>query len=295
MNVYARFTGLAAFVRNTNGLSARVVLVDASSATPCDTHEPMILVSLGNWDPSINRRVPRESFFDSDFDDIALVFPLFQEDLVFPSGTIPLGLQPPVAIGACPGADSNSFSWVARIRDLSGDGAMRNNVLTDQAPSGVASRVRISSGHFSTRSFRAIGTAGGGLAILKWRTTFGGTTIVRPLAEEVLWMDSVVSPTGVIEISARAFSGTVNPSFFFRQDPRGRVRFKVVNFPLDKIRNPAGIDPFRRDDCFAEFYRLGSGVGPILEPVLGDSCEHGGGGLSNPRCPCACFDDNPNA
>lgn len=296
MRIEISFTGLCAFVRNPSGASARVVLVDSSNSPPCDEHRAALLVPVSHWDQLLNQRVPSDRFPDQEFggEDV-VVLPISKEDLTFPTGSTSLSFKSGAILPPCPGTDREEFAWVARIKDFTGDGAMRNVVLTDAVPVGVAARISITSGEFIASGFR-IGPDGlGGFGIIKYEfVDSGGVTDSRAFAEEVGMTDNLSIASRQFVISSTLFAGGAGPLIVIKED-NSRIRFRVVDLPLDKIKHPGLADPFEPDDCFAKFYDLGSTSGSILTPVLGDLCPPPGGGLSNPKCPCACFDDNPNA
>jgi hypothetical protein len=291
MIVEIRFTGLCAFVRNTNRAAMRVILIEPSSA-PCDKHEPVLLVPDSYWDQAINRRQPSDSFFDEDYQEVVHVLPLDQEDLVFPAGSIALSLLDPGSLPDCPIVRPKSFDWIAHISEFTGNGAMRDAVLTDTAPAGVASRIRMTSGEFSTLEFRRNGSMAGA-RVIKYGFIFNGVLRKRALAEEILMTDYI--STTIYEISANSFGGEANDPINLTEKD-GLLGFKVVDLPLEKIKNPASAKLFARDDCFAEFYALGSASGDVPVPLQADLCPpSAGGGLSNPKCPSALFDDNNHA
>jgi len=64
MRVEIRLTGLCAFVKNTNGATIRVVLVDSSGdPPPCDQHLPALIVPVSYWDQAINQLILIVTFF----------------------------------------------------------------------------------------------------------------------------------------------------------------------------------------------------------------------------------------
>jgi hypothetical protein len=295
MIVQISFTGLCAFVRNPSLKAMRVVLIAPSGVAPCDLHEPALLVPVSNWDQSINKRVPSEQFHDDEFSEDVVVLRLADEDLVFPAGSTSLSWEPPARSNPCPGADSASFDWIAKMREFTADGRMRDGILVGQPPAGVAARISITSGHFSTQSFRTGPDGLGGHGIIKFSITNAAGTTSRALAEELLMADSLSSPSGIYTIASTSFTGATNPAIMLHGNGSS-VRFRVIDMPLDKIKSPASSQPFKTDDCFAEFYDLGIGAaGQVPVPVLTDLCKLGAGGLSNPKCPCVLFDDNANA
>lgn len=298
MRVETKFTGLCAFVKNPNGRSARIVLVDA--LPPCDGHETVLLVPVSHWDQSLNKRIPTDRFSDQEYlDEDVVVLPLSKENLFFPRGSTALTFEPGTIVPPCPGGgDRRRFAWVAQMRDFVSNGSMRDQVLTDASPSEVAARISVTSGAFAAGSFRKVpDPATGSFRLIKYQFIDStGVSDARAFAEEVELTDDVSVISGHYEIGATFFGGTSAPSIVLKEDNH-LVRFKVVDLPLDKIKDPDSSNVFEPDECFAQFYRLGSGaVGSILTPLgIGDSCPPPGGGLSNPKCPCACFNDNPNA
>lgn len=225
-----------------------------------------------------------------------VVLPLSNEDLVFPRGNFSLSLNSESLSGeSCPTEENlESFEWVAKTNLFVSDGGMRDAVLTAGTPTGVAARLRMTSGVFSTGGFREGPKPAGGSGIVKYEfDDAGGATGSRAFAEEVFMVDDNASPS-FYDITATAFGGGTNPTIRLTKSG-GLVDFKVVNLPLDKIKNPSSSKPFEPDGCFVEFYQLGSQTGSGLTPIVDDLCDTPGGGLSNPKCPCACFDDNSNA
>jgi hypothetical protein len=295
MDVRASFTGLCAFVENSVNPAMRVVLVSPST-TPCDKHQPGLIIPVAYWDQTLNpNRKIIDSFYDPDLATHVVALALDQEDLVFPPGTVKFNVKRG-SLTDCPNGNADVFNWVASIKEFISSGAMTNTVLTDPSPTGAVARIRMTSGEFTTLSFREGVLISGtkGVVIYKFKDS-AGNTVARPLAEEILWRDSSAGSGGIFEIKATAFGGGARPSVKLKQ-AGGLVEFKVVNLPFDKIKTPDPTQAFKRDDCFSKFYGFGSMVGDTPVPVSDSVCPpQGGAGLSNPKCPSVSFDPNPNA
>jgi hypothetical protein len=287
-DLFLRFTGLCAFVATPSRSAVRVVLVNARDHSHGQNHEPhhaALLVPERHWDGTL--RQPNFIFDDKARNEARMcAFLLEAEDFVVdPPGT-GIVLEPgPADTAECPVSNTTGYLWISEVKKA-GAGPMHSDMLTKKKLENTIARFRFTSGTFKTDAFRRVSPIS--RDIIKWKLG----DIKRSLAEEVLLFRDDLAGGG-IALKGTDFSG--GTSTISLREKSGRLEAWIVNMPLLDILGARKSDPFSPDHHFLHFHRLATSAGSMIPVPLSEVCSGGVGSLSNPKCPPARFEDNPDA
>lgn len=328
-----RFSGLCAFVRNTNGKRATVLLVDTNAAPSGngqngnghngnghlvsggnghlihEPHAPVFGFDLRDMAAS-NLRAPDETF--SNGQPLGLCS-LVRQDLIFPAQemnklTIRSGRieERPDQ----PGVDLESCNWLAGIDQVQ-DGLGLTKDLSEIDPAcfadqnvhpAVAARIRLTQGLLRTHQ---LSTTEAGWVRCNFTTPNGARgPFNRPIAVSMEWVFDVMEDELLIEFKDFDDPLHSEPLVLAPRSGEKRVVAWIKNAPVEDIRRQRDAECFitgitrPRDNHFDHYYRLSkssldSGHGPV--PFPSSVHPFPGGDLPGSTCAdCPCSEGKPN-
>lgn len=298
-NASVRFTGLCAFVPNSNGKSVRCLLVNARFGgglveNPAHAHTPLIEFDVRDLEPPLEN-MPQPVFEVVDGfkgiwilnnDDIDLLPVGGKNDFEFPdSGDI--GEEPVEA-------NKHLMAWVPHIKRVStGTGSVKDNCLrgnSEDLRRRVVARLRVNEGKF--RTSRHTKQAG---SYLRWefKVNEGGTVYrTQTIGEEV-----ELKLSGLDEL-------VFNAKYFSEERPSRQLRLKnktgkpqlevsIKNVELEEVSTVVDADTPSVFEDFVYFYDLAADSN--LERSIPHKVPNPHIALSRPICPGAVFDAHPEA
>ena len=301
------FTGLCAFVPHTSGKRMRVLLVDGQQSVGTHEHEDhfaALVFDMDNYTPVSGPNRPLDMQFKEDNKERGLCIVEREELVVSPQSGEPLMFNNE-DLEECPQANRDHFSWVAPIPQI-----VESSKSVDSScfvPIGgkihkmLAGRLALTHGKLITSALAEHAENDP----LLWNF-FPNLPLVsilplsprrQALAEEVEWTLPVDATE--IRLASFKFGGSEGPVLRL-QPTRGVVQAAFRNLPLPdivKARKPS--HPREKEPHFEHYYAVSKSNPGIFSrriPFLDTSCNSRGPiTASNPKCPPARFDKNPDA